>query len=47
MANVTVDDRFLAAVPTEARATYEKRWRALVNDHVDFAWRLLRRRLTA
>ena len=43
MANVTVDDRFLAAVPTEARATYEKRWRELVNDHVDFTWRLLRR----
>ncbi len=43
MANVTVDDRFLAEVPTQARATYEKRWRALVNDHVDFTWRSLRR----
>jgi len=43
MANVTVDDRLLAPVPAEARATYEKRWRALVNDHVDFTWRALRR----
>jgi RNA polymerase sigma-70 factor (ECF subfamily) len=43
MPNVTLGDRFLAAVPTEARASYEKRWRALVNDHVDFIWRSLRR----
>jgi RNA polymerase sigma-70 factor, ECF subfamily len=41
--NVTLDDRFLAAVPTEARASYEKRWRALASDHVDFIWRSLRR----
>ena len=40
---MTVDDRLLAPVPAEARATYEKRWRALVNDHVDFTWRALRR----
>ncbi len=43
MPNVTLDDRILAAVPTEARASYEKHWRALVNDHVDFIWRTLRR----
>jgi RNA polymerase sigma-70 factor (ECF subfamily) len=43
MPNVTADDRSLAAVPTEMRASYEKRWRALVHDHVDFIWRALRR----
>src|SRR5258708_23190623 len=38
-----VDERFLAAVPVEERARYEKRWRAIVHDHVDFIWRALRR----
>ena len=43
MANLMVDKRFLAAVPAEERASYEKRWRAIVHDHVDFIWRALRR----
>jgi len=43
MPNVMLNDGFLAAAPTEARADYEKRWRALVNDQVDFIWRSLRR----
>ncbi|HEX3775213.1 MAG TPA: sigma-70 family RNA polymerase sigma factor [Polyangiaceae bacterium] len=43
MANSMVDDRFLAAVRPEERAAYEKRWRAIVNEHVDFIWRALRR----
>jgi len=43
MANLMVDDRFLAAVSAEERATYEKRWRTIVNDQVDFIWRALRR----
>jgi len=43
MANLMVDERFLAAVPAEERASYEKRWRAIVKDHVDFIWRALRR----
>jgi RNA polymerase sigma-70 factor, ECF subfamily len=42
MPNVTLDDRLLAAV-AEERASYEKRWRTLVGDHVDFIWRSLRR----
>jgi RNA polymerase sigma-70 factor (ECF subfamily) len=43
MANLMVDERFLAAVHAEERASYEKRWRAIVKDHVDFIWRALRR----
>jgi RNA polymerase sigma-70 factor (ECF subfamily) len=43
MANLMVDERFLAAVPAEERTSYEKRWRAIVRDHVDFIWRALRR----
>jgi RNA polymerase sigma-70 factor, ECF subfamily len=43
MANLMVDERFLAAVGAEERASYEKRWRAIVKDHVDFTWRALRR----
>ena len=43
MANLMVDERFLAAVPAEKRASYEKRWRAIVSDHMDFIWRALRR----
>ncbi len=43
MASLMVDERFLAAVPAEKRASYEKRWRTIVHDHVDFIWRALRR----
>ncbi len=43
MANLMVDERFLATVGAEERARYEKRWRAIVKDHVDFIWRALRR----
>ena len=43
MANLMVDEQFLTAVPAEERASYEKRWRAIVHDHVDFIWRALRR----
>jgi len=43
MANLMVDERFLAAVGAEERASYEKRWRTIVKDHVDFTWRALRR----
>ncbi|HTA93208.1 MAG TPA: sigma-70 family RNA polymerase sigma factor [Polyangiaceae bacterium] len=43
MANLMVDEQFLAAVGAEERASYEKRWRAIVKDHVDFTWRALRR----
>jgi RNA polymerase sigma-70 factor (ECF subfamily) len=43
MANLMVDERFLAAVGAEERASYEKRWRTIVKDHVDFIWRALRR----
>src|SRR5258706_5527580 len=43
MPNAMLDNGFPAAVPAEARASYEKRWRALVNDHVDFIWRTLPR----
>ncbi len=43
MANLMVDEQFLAAVGAEERASYERRWRAIVKDHVDFTWRALRR----
>src|SRR5882724_7299645 len=43
MANLMVDKRFLAAIGAEGRASYEKRWRTIVRDHVDFIWRALRR----
>src|SRR5258706_3304283 len=43
MPNAMLDNGFPAAVPAEARASYEKRWRALVNDNADCIRRWLRR----
>ncbi len=42
MASLMID-RFIAAAPAESRAAYEKRWRAIVQEHADFVWRALRR----